>query len=115
MRGGLSDPSVDSRTSFLYALQTLAPTYDLRYVLQRYYKKRLGSDQSPIQCRASDPDAFAYSASNFEISRVKSSKICRRSAALEPKVISATVLAIAVMTSSASMVSTSPLNEPYSA
>ena len=64
------------------------------------------------QCRTSLAGAFANSASNCEISRIKSSKIRWRSAASEPNVISATVLASAVTISSTSMVSFSPLNEP---
>src|SRR5262249_5858046 len=75
-------------------------------------------DETPevnAPCRTAPGGASANSASNCEISRIKSSKTRWRSAASEPIVISATVLASAVMISSTSMASFSPLNEPYSA
>src|SRR5262249_11715232 len=66
-------------------------------------------------CPTSLLGAFANSAPNCENSTLKGSRIRGRSAASEPNVISATVLASAVTISSTSMVSFSPLNEPYSA
>src|SRR5262249_43489793 len=67
------------------------------------------------QCRTSLAGAFANSASNCEISRVKSSKLRWRRALAERSVLRATVLTSAVRISSKSMVFFSPLNEPYSA
>jgi len=116
--GSLAHADIDQALSLLPRTWLTHDVLDFPIYVRpspQHHSPALISDEGAgvsAQCRTSLAGAFANSASNCEISRIKSSKIRWRSAASEPNVISATVLASAVTISSTSMVSFSPLNEP---